>query len=120
MAKLVAAHPEEPTKIKKKGHSIRDKHSWKDVYGELEAVKAEYSETRTGFKGVLRRWFRKLADHGVGIGLPLAKAGQNIVDNEYVKPVFGVLLLLLEVRESIYRNRKDDGDNLADNSQGRG
>jgi hypothetical protein len=96
MAQFVAAHPQEPSEIKKKGHGIRSKRSWNDVYDELEAAKDAYSQTDTGFKGAFRKVYRKSADQGAGINLSVFKVGQNVLNNEYVTPVLGVVQVVLE------------------------
>ncbi|KAH7325574.1 hypothetical protein B0I35DRAFT_474336 [Stachybotrys elegans] len=107
MDQHVTTHPDEPSEIKKKGRRIRDKNSWNDVYDELEAAKDAYSQTDTGFKGVLRKVYRKSADRSADINVAVLKTGQNVLNNEYVTPVLGALQVVLEASAKAVKLRQD-------------
>lgn len=97
MKMFLASVTEEPELFRKKGYSIRDKHSWDDIYAQLQLAREHYDGNKKGFWGKVksgyRRAYRTAADNS-GI---LGQALKALPDQDLVSPVKAVLEVLLDV-----------------------
>lgn len=96
LSRLEGQH-QEPDVLKKKGHGIRDKGSWEEIYAQLQSAREAYDGTKTGFWGKVkcgyRKTYRKTADHSE---VP-AKLVEGLLDQDAVSPVKAIVEVLFDM-----------------------
>ncbi|KAK8079025.1 hypothetical protein PG994_002832 [Apiospora phragmitis] len=116
MKEFQSQRPNEPKGRAESNYGIRSLANWEEVYELLQGARDAY-ENPKGFRGGLKRGFRKVADNSQ----LLEGATKLVPDFDYASPVRGALELIanmahrsMQVREAVSRSLDELGNSLGD------